>query len=175
MVSFLEPQKIIKQIDLKEDWRVAEFGCGTGGFTIALARALLKGIVYALDIQEGPLSALTSRARLEGLPNIKTIQCDLEEPQGSTLQDDSLDLVLVTNILFQLENKKTMLKEARRIVRVGGKVIIIDWKTDSPFGPVQGRVSLKEVQEIMLIKLDMKLVEEIDAGTYHWGAIFIKA
>jgi ubiquinone/menaquinone biosynthesis C-methylase UbiE len=175
MVTFLEPEKIIKQIDLKQDWYAAEFGCGTGAFTIALAKTLLKGMVYALDIQEEPLSALAGRARVEGLSNIKMIQCDIEEPKGSTLKDDSLDLVLVTNILFQSDSKEAILKEARRIVKPERKVVIVDWKTDSPFGPEQGRVSLEEAQQIMVTKLDMKLVKEIDAGTYHWGAIFVKA
>jgi len=174
MISFLEPEKIIEQVDLKEDWFAAEFGCGTGGFTIVLAKALLKGMIYALDIQEEPLSALIGRARAEGLPNIRSIQCDLEEPKGSTLKDESLDLVLVTNILFQSDNKEAVLKEARRIVKPEGKVVIVDWKPDSPFGPEEGRVSLEEVQQIMLTKLDMKLVKKIDAGTYHWAAIFRK-
>jgi len=174
MVTFLEPEKIIEQIDLKQDWHAAEFGSGQGGFTITLARVLPKGIVYALDIQEEPLSALVGRARSEGLPNIKTIQCDLEEPKGSTLQDDSLDLVLVTNILFQSDEKEAMLKEAKRILKSKGKIVVVDWKTDSPFGPEKGRVTLDEIEKLMRLKLDIKLVRKLDAGTYHWSAIFEK-
>ena len=174
MVTFLEPEKIIGQIDLKPDFYAAEFGCGPGGFTTALAKALPKGMVYGLDIQEEPLSALVGRARAEGLPNIKTIQCDLEEPKGSTLKDESLDLVLVTNVLFQSEEKEAMLREAKRIAKPKGKIVIVDWKPDSPFGPERGRVSLEEIQQLLLTKLDMKIVKEIDAGTYHWAAIFSK-
>jgi len=174
MVTFLEPEKIIEQIDLKQDWHAAEFGCGQGGFTIELARALPKGIVYALDIQEEPLSALIGRARPEGLSNIKTIECDLEEPKGSTLQDNSLDLVLVTNILFQSDKKEEMLKEARRILKPKGKIVVVDWKKDSPFGPEEGRVALEEIEKMMRLKLDIRLVKEIEADTYHWSAIFEK-
>jgi len=174
MISFLDPEKIIEQVDLKQDWKVAEFGCGTGSFTIAIAKALLKGMVYALDIQEEPLSALIGRARAEGLSNIKNIQCDLEEPKGSTLQDESLDLVFVTNILFQSDNKEAVLKEAKRILRPDGKAVVVDWKLDSPFGPEDTRISLEDVEKIMKTKLDMKLMKKIDAGTYHWSAVFVK-
>jgi ubiquinone/menaquinone biosynthesis C-methylase UbiE len=174
MVTFLEPEKIIEQLNLKQDCRAAEFGCGPGEFTIALARVLPKGMVYALDIQEEPLSALMGKARSEGLLNIKIIECDIEEPKGSTLQDDSLDLILVTNILFQSDQKKEMLREAKRILKPKGKIVVIDWKKDSPFGPEQNRVSLEEIEKLMRLELDIRLTEEIEAGTYHWAAIFEK-
>lgn len=174
MISFLEPEKIVNQIGLKQDFRAAEFGCGPGGFTIALAKRLPKGMVYALDIQEEPLSALTGRARAEGLSNIKIIQTDLEEPRGSTLPDNSVDLVLIANTLFQSEEKEAMLKEAKRIIAPKGKIVIVDWKPDSPFGPEGERISFEEVEKMMRVKLEMKLVKEIDAGTYHWAAVFEK-
>ena len=174
MISFLEPEKVIGQLDIKQDYRAAEFGCGMGGFSIALAKRLSQGMVYAIDIQEEPLSALLGKAKAEGLPNIKIIKSDLEEPRGSTLQDDFLDLVLVTNILFQSENKENLLKEAKRIIKPKGKVLVVDWRPGSPFGPDKGRISLEEVRQIMMPKLDMKLVKELEAGTYHWAAVFQK-
>ncbi|MEA3452748.1 MAG: class I SAM-dependent methyltransferase [Patescibacteria group bacterium] len=174
MVTFLDPEKIIEQLGIKQDWNAAEFGCGQGGFTIELARVLPKGMVYALDIQEEPLSALLGKAKVEGLSNIKTIQCDLEEPKGSTLRDGVLDLVLVTNILFQSTKREEILREAKRILNVNGKIIVVDWKVDSPFGPEEGRVSLDEIEKLMRLNLDMKLVKKLEADTYHWSAIFEK-
>ncbi len=174
MISFLEPEKIIEQIEIKQDYKAAEFGCGLGGFSIALAKKLSQGMLYAIDIQEEPLSALGGRAKAEGLPNIKTIKSDLEEPRGSTLQDDFLDLVLVTNILFQSDNKEVLLKEAKRIIKPKGKVVVVEWRPGSPFGPEKGRISFEEVRQIMMPKLDMKLIRELDAGTYHWAAVFQK-
>ncbi len=173
MVDFLEPEKIIEQIPLSQDWQTAEFGCGPGGFAIALARRVPKGMVYALDIQEEPLSALKGRAKGEGLPNIKTIQGDLEEPKGSTLKDESMDLVLIANTLFQIEDKEAFLKEAKRALKRKGNLVIIDWNPDSPFGPEEKRISFEEAHKIVKF-MDIKLVKELEAGTYHWGAIFVK-
>lgn len=173
MVDFLEPEKIIEQISLSQDWKTAEFGCGPGGFAIALARKVPKGLVYALDIQEQPLSALNGRARSMGLSNIKTIQCNLEEPKGSTLKDESIDMVLMANTLFQIEEKEAVLKEARRILKPRGNLVIVDWNPDSPFGPEEERISFDQVHQIVKF-MDIKLVKELDAGTYHWAAIFVK-
>ncbi len=174
MISFLEPEKIIEQLDIKQDYLAAEFGCGLGGFSIALAKRLSQGMMYAIDIQSEPLSALMGKAKAEGLSNIKTIQSDLEEPRGSTLQDDFLNLVLVTNILFQSEHRESLLKEAKRIIKPGGQVLVVDWRPSSPFGPEKGRISLEEVRQIMMPKLDMKLIKELEADTYHWAALFQK-
>ncbi len=174
MVFFLEPKKIIAKVGLKPNFQVAEFGCGSGDFTIALAKVLPEGIAYALDIQEEPLSALIGKARAEGLSNIKIIQSDLEEPRGSTLEDESLDLVLITNIFFQSERKEAILKEAKRIIKPEGKIVIIEWKPDSLFGPEQGRVSFEKIEKMARVKTGLKLIKEIGAGTYHWGAIFKK-
>ncbi|PIS34449.1 MAG: hypothetical protein COT37_02430 [Parcubacteria group bacterium CG08_land_8_20_14_0_20_43_9] len=173
MVSFLEPEKIVEQIPMSQDWHTAEFGCGPGGFAIALARRVPKGMVYALDIQEEPLSALRGRAKAMGLPNIKTIQGDLEEPKGSTLKDESLDLVMIANTLFQIEDKDAFFKEAKRALKREGNLVVIDWNPDSPFGPEEKRISLEEAHQMVKF-MGFKLIKELDAGTYHWAAIFVK-
>jgi ubiquinone/menaquinone biosynthesis C-methylase UbiE len=173
MVSFLDPSQIIEKLSLDKDLLAAEFGCGPGGFAIPLAKELSKGIVYGLDIQEEPLSALKGRAKSEGLSNIRTIKCDLEEPKGSALPDDSLDLVVVSNVLFQSQEKEAMLKEAKRILKPGARMFVVDWKPEAPFGPQEARVSLEEIEKIAK-RLEIKMTGQIDAGTYHWAAVFQK-
>lgn len=170
---FLEPEKILSQIDLKNDWVAADFGSGAGGFTIPLAKKLFNGMVYAIDIQEEPLSALKGTAKSEGIVNIKTIIGDLEDPRGSKLPDKTIDLVLVVNLLFQIENKEGVLREAKRVLKPKGKVLIIDWKKDSPFGPALGRVAPEEIRKIA-VKEGLIPKKEINAGQYHWALLFEK-
>ncbi len=172
MVSLLEPEKIINQIPIEEHFLSADFGCGAGGFTIPLARRSLKGLVYAFDIQDTVLSALQGNATSQGLNNIKAAKCDLEAPSATGIPANSLDLIIIVNVLFQAEHADLVLKEAARIIKPGGMIVIVDWKKDVPFGP-NARISLQETQDI-LRRLDVKLKHEIEAGTYHWGAIFGK-
>ena len=173
MAGFLEPRKVLDELELKEDMIAAEFGCGSGTFTILLAKRLKEGKVYGLDVQEEPLSALRGRARAEGISNIETIRCNLEEEGGSTLPDDFLDLVLLPNVLFQAEDKKAMLEEAVRVLKKGGEMLVIDWKKDSSFGPKEGKISQKEVKEIGR-ELGLKLKKEFEAGSFHYGLLFEK-
>ena len=173
MDVFLNPEEVFKNLELKENMAAAEFGCGTGVFAITLAKKLKAGRVYGLDVQEEKLSALQSRAKLEKISNIETILCDLEKPQGSTIPADSLDLVLVTNMLFQAENKEAVMEEAKRVAKPEGKILVIDWLKPAPFGPKEGLILPDQVKKIAE-KLELKLKKEFPAGEYHYGLIFTK-
>lgn len=171
MEGFLNPEEILKELDLKEEMTAAEFGTGAGIFSIVLAKKLKMGKVYGLDIQEEKLSALKNRAALEKITNISTILCDLEAVKGSTFQNNFLDIVLVCNILFQAENKSAIINEAKRVVKMGGQVLVIDWNENAPFGPKEGKITPKEVKEIAE-KAGLTLKKEFKAGAYHYGLLF---
>lgn len=171
--GFLNPEEVLKQLALKEDMMAADFGSGSGGWAIPLAKTLKEGTVYAIDILEEPLSALKGKAVLSNVANIVTIRADLEVENGSTLKADSLDLVLITNLLFQTEEKEKILKEAKRVLKKGGIVLIVDWKPDSSLGPKEGKISAREVKK-MAQDLDLRLDKEIPAGVYHYALIFKK-
>jgi len=174
MQSFLTPEKILDQLDLKPDMIAAEFGCGSGSFVLALAKRLTEGLVYGLDIQKAPLSALKGRMVLENITNVQLICCDLEKPRGSTLSNSSLDLVLVPNILFQAEDKNAIIKEAERVLKNNGELVIIEWLPQSSQGPTEGRIPPEEIKK-MAEKIGFKTKKELNAGIYHYGLVFKKS
>ena len=121
MEGFINPKEILTNLDLKKWFSAADFGSGSGGWAIPLAKILTDGKVYAIDILEEPLSALKNKSGVEGIVNIETIRSDIESKNGSTLKDNYLDLVLITNLLFQVEDKKLVLAESKRVLKKGGK------------------------------------------------------
>ena len=151
----------------------ADFGCGTGGWAIPLAKRLGSGRVYAIDVQEEVLSALKTKVEMEKINNIKVVKADLEQSLGSSIQNNLLDLILMTNLLFQVKDKKGILGEAKRILRSGGRLVLVDWKPDSPFGPQDNRLSLSEAKE-MAQALGLTAEKELNVGAYHWGLILAK-
>lgn len=171
--SFLNPEEVLDQLELCPDMVVAEFGCGSGGFTIPLAKRVEEGLVYSLDIQKAPLSALKSRALLENITNIRAIYSDLEKTKGSTLTESSVDLVLVPNMLFQIKDKSAIISEAKRVLKKKGKLVIIDWLPKAAQGPEKGRISPEEAKEIAE-ELGFKPEKEFEAGKYHFGLILEK-
>ena len=173
-LNFLEPQKALNQLEMREDMIAADFGCGSGGWAIPLARILRKGKVYALDVQEEMISVVKGRAALEKVFNIETVICDLEKPKGSKLRNDSIDIIVMTNILFQTEKKKQVLKEGKRALKQGGEILVIDWKKETLLGPKQGRITPEEVKK-MAEDIGLKLKKEFEAEGYHFGLIFTKS
>jgi ubiquinone/menaquinone biosynthesis C-methylase UbiE len=173
METFLNPEKVLSQIEVRRDMVAAEFGCGSGGFALPLAKKIKDGLVYGLDIQQAPLNVLKSRTLFEKLVNVRVIRCDLEKPRGSTLPSNSLDLVLIPNVLFQAEDKIAIMTEANRVLKNGGKAVVIDWLPGVLQGPGKGRISAEEVKKIAE-SLGLKPEKEIQAGVYHYGLVFVK-
>lgn len=172
-MNFLNPEDILSTLSLKENMMASEFGCGSGDFSLAMAERLKQGKVYAMDIQEEPLSVLKSRALERKLQNLDVVHCDLEKKKGSKLADGCLDLVLVSNVLFQVRNKKAFLKEAKRVLKPEGRLLVVDWISQAPFGPGTNTIAPAEVREIAK-SLDLKFENEFDAGGYHYGLVFAK-
>lgn len=169
--GFLNPINILNQLSLREDMVACDLGCGSGGWVIPLAKSLSRGKVYAVDILRDPLSALEEKLRQETLFNVSVILADVEK--GVKIVEESVDLVLMTNILFQTKNRDKILEEAKRILRTGGKVLVIDWRPESPVGPKEGRVSKEEIIK-SAIQIGFDPEKEVEAGKYHWGIIFVK-
>ena len=171
MEGFLNPQEILKQLKLKESMVAADFGCGSGGWALPLAKTLEEGKVYAIDILEESLSALKAKIKLGKIFNIELIKSNVS--QTSKLTSESCDLVLMTNLLFECEDKKRVLEEGKRVLKERGKILVVDWKQSAPLGPKEGRVSAKEVKALSE-ELNLKVEKKFEAGLYHWGLILVK-
>jgi ubiquinone/menaquinone biosynthesis C-methylase UbiE len=172
---------VLSQLEVKEGQKIADFGCGHGYFTLLLARLVGKtGKVLAIDILAEALDAVRSRAQLESLTNIECFRGNLEANEGSKLQSNEIDGVLLHNILFQSQKKSDILKEAARILKANGFLALIDWlpivseEEKTPFSPGGGwRISVQEAQQ-MAEQVGFSLIKKFDAGQYHYGLLFIK-
>ncbi len=169
--GFLDPINILDQLYLREDMVACDLGCGSGGWVVPLTRILSKGKVYAVDILREPLSALEEKLRQERLFNVSIMLADAEK--GVKIMEDSIDFVLLTNILFQAKEKNRILEEVKRILRPGGKALVVDWKPESSVGPREGRVSKEDVMKLAIQK-GFDPEKEIEAGKYHWAILLTK-
>lgn len=172
MPEFVNPTQILGRIGLKKTMIAADFGSGAGGWTIPLASLLEEGIVYAVDLQEEPLSALIGKAQLQGISNVKKILADVEK-EISEIKSYSCDMVLMTDLLFQIDDKTAVFKEANRVLKPDGKVLVVDWNMNSSLGPREGKISQEQVKEIAQDS-GFRLEEEFKAGDYHYGLVFTK-
>ena len=174
MGGFLNPETILEQLDINDNIKVADFGCGHGYFSIPLAKVVPQGKVYSLDVVKEALEAVKSKAKIEKIPNIETIHCNLEVLDGSKLTDGSIDLVVLANILFQSQKKSAILKEAKRILKKYGQLVLIEWIADSSLAPREGWLISKEEAKQLVEAEGLSLDKELDIDSQHYGMVFKK-
>ncbi|KND49954.1 MAG: hypothetical protein AB198_01375 [Parcubacteria bacterium C7867-003] len=125
---FSDPIKNIEQCSIQAGMEIADLGSGSGAYSLATAKALVStGKVYAIDINKDLLNKLRNEGVKKGLYNIEVIWGDIDKFGGTKLRDYSVDMALLCNILFQLENKSEVVKEIKRILKPGGRVLVVDW------------------------------------------------
>lgn len=173
--DILDAQALLKRAGVDVGMRVADMGAGREGtFAFTAAKMVTDtGHVYALDVVKEVLGALESSARTHGFNNVTTVWTDLEL-YGATAQiaDSSLDFGILSDTLFQSPEKEDMLRECFRMIRPGGKMLVVEWKpAATAIGPdVETRVHPDEVRRLAQ-QLHLQVVEEFEAGEYHWGMI----
>ncbi len=172
--EFFQPEKILKTLGLNDQTiDVAEFGCGYGTFTVSAAK-IIKGKVFAFDIEPEMIGITRNEAKKHGLNNIEAVLRDFIA-EGSGLKDESVDYAMLFNILH-LENPVSLLLEAHRILKKGGKAGIIHWNYDpsTPRGPAmeirpKPEQILKWAQEAGFIN-----PIQFDLKPYHYGITLTK-
>lgn len=173
---FSVPEKNIEQLALKQDQIVADFGAGSGAYTLAAARALKgSGKVYAIDVQKDLLTRLEKICHEANIGNVSFIWGNMEIPGGVKLRDKSVDVVIISNVLFQTPDKQTVIEEAERVLRDGGRLLLVDWTGSfNNMGPTPEQVFPEKEARELVESFALIFDRVLSAGNYHYGLIFRK-
>ncbi len=171
---FSSPHENVLQIGLREGMRVGDFGAGSGHYSRAAAAVVGRdGRVYAVDIQEDVLKHLKHNTHAHHVNTIDAIWGDIEKPGGSHLRDASLDAVLLANTFFQVENRYGLLNEIKRVLKQGGKLMVVDWAGSyGGMGPTPEKVVTERDAEAFFINGGFHKQKSFRAGPHHYGIIF---
>lgn len=173
-MNFSNPQSNVLQLGLREGMKVGDLGSGSGHYA-ASAAAIVghEGRVYAVDIQEDILKHVKDHAAGKGFRNVETIWGDFEKLGGTKLRDDSLDAVILSNTLFQLDNREGAVGEIKRILKSGGRLLVVDWAgAYGGMGPLPHRVVSEHVAEELFISAGFHKVKDFRAGPHHYSIVF---
>lgn len=171
--TFLNPQTTIMAAHVHEGMHVADFGAGSGFFTRAAARDVGEnGVIWAVDSQRDLLPRIKTLATAEGLNNVEVIHGDIGREGGSNLPTGTFDLVIATNILFVVEDKGECIAEIRRVLKKGGRVLVIDWSGSwGGLGPHTDHVVTEDAAQKLFEEHGFVVGDQVPAGKYHWGFI----
>ncbi|MFH1170101.1 MAG: methyltransferase domain-containing protein [Candidatus Vogelbacteria bacterium] len=173
-MAFSDPKSVVAQFHLQPGMTVADFGTGSGAYALALDRAVgPEGKVYAIDIQKELLARLGRAAKDLHLHNIEVIRGDLEVVHGSTLADHTVDFVVIANLLFQTSAKYILVREAKRILKLDGRVALIDWSNSfGGLGPKPEAVVTPAEAKKIFAEAGFAFLNDFPAGDHHYGLMF---
>ncbi len=144
----LPPEQTLHTAGVTTDQTVVDLGCGPGYFTLPAAEIVgPRGKVYAVDVQPEMLAACRARAAEAGVQGIEFVQSDgIHVP----LPDGVADQVLISVVLHESKDRAAFVREARRLLKPGGEVALIEFrKQDGPPGPPKEvRLSEEEVAAV---------------------------
>jgi SAM-dependent methyltransferase len=101
------------------EWTVGDLGCGTGQVSAALAPFVAR--VVSVDASAAMLQA--AKKRLHGFDNIDLRRGELE---ALPIDDARLDAATLMLVLHHVPEPERALAEVARVLKPGGRVIIVD-------------------------------------------------
>ena len=170
---FSDPASNLAKLGLNDGMRVVDIGAGSGFYTIEAAKKVgSNGRVYAIDVQKDLLERVRASGAQQGLRNIEVVWGNAEKVGGTKVREAIADRIIASNILFQITKPDDFVLEIKRILKPGGKVLLVDWSEVSPFGP---ETVVPEVKaRILFEKAGFKVEQSFPAGDHHYGLVFTR-
>ena len=147
--SILPPEVLIDEMPIHEDHTLLDVGAGSGFFTIPMAKKT-KEIVYALDFDSRMLNVISEKAIKEDLQNIKLIESTIE---ALSLEDESIDFIMASLILHEVESLSKVLSKLYEVTKIGGHLLCLEYEKDEKIiegPPMDIRISSTDLEQSLL-------------------------
>jgi len=175
--ELINPFKVLERAGIREGWHVADLGCGSLGHFVFPAAQFVggNGAVYAVDIQKLVVKAIEQKVKTEQYYNVHPVWSDIEVLGAARIPSESLDLTLIVNNLYLSQNREGLVHEAMRLTKPGGRILVVEWKKDQLLiGPPEThRLTPNEAKRSFHAQ-DVVLIDQFDAGEYHYALLFQK-
>ena len=147
--KLLPPDETLYNAGLSKNDIFVDIGCGIGYFSIPASKIVgSKGKVYSLDTSIEMLKELKKRIVENKIENIVPI---LTKDYDFKIDSEIGTFALMSNVLHEVDDKLIFLNETNRVLKIEGKLCIIEWqKKETEKGPpVKDRLNELEVNELL--------------------------
>lgn len=129
----LVPEVMWKALRIEDAATVVEIGAGTGLFAARFLQMASGATMYAVDIE--PVMVEWMRENRPEVAQGRLVPL-LSSETGIPLEDGVADAVLMINLHHELVDPAGSYKEAHRLLRRGGRLLVADWAPRAtPRGP----------------------------------------
>ena len=143
----LDPLVIMSFCPINIHDTVADIGCGPGFFTLPLAKVLVNGKLYALDIDDEMLAACREKITQARMGNVEILKCgEFEFP----LEPASVDGAFLAFVVQASPDKPRFLHEVRELIRPRGWCTVLEWyRKETEYGPpLERRIEPDELVKV---------------------------
>jgi predicted methyltransferase len=155
-----KPEEVVALLECRPGFTVVDLGAGTGYFLRYLSEAVgPEGRILALDVERSMVDQMYERIAREQLRNVRPDGITADDP---ALAPRSVDRVLIVNTWHHIEDRARYATKLEEALRPGGRVLIVDFTAESPFGPSEEhRLSIDTVtSELRAAGLNVRTLEE---------------
>jgi SAM-dependent methyltransferase len=126
-----ETGRYLDALQLPRTAYVADIGAGTGYFSVRIAKRVPDGAVFAVDIEADMLRYLGERGHREHLHVLRPVQASTDNPN----LPEPVDVALIVDTYHHIDDRVAYFFRLKSSLRPGGRLAIVDFKTDAPEGP----------------------------------------
>lgn len=132
-LNHFRPYKLLIQkltaeaCQLVKSGAVLDYGCGTGNLSVNIARKCDVD-VFGLDTSESMIKRAIAKTLRDSRVHFNTIS---SSPSGPIPVPKNLDLIVINNVLYTIENEGDFLKKLLSYLRPGGMMLISEPKERS--------------------------------------------
>lgn len=159
-------RKAMRELEGGRRRTVLDIACGTGDFSIEALRHGVERVVGA-DISENMLAVAREKAREKGLED--RLEFRYGDSENLDFEDGTFDAVTVAFGVRNFEHLERGLAEMCRVLRPGGKVVVLEFSTPERFPMKQlYRFYFKQILPRVggLVSGDRKAYEYLPASVF---------
>lgn len=132
--AWLNSDRVLSMLNLHKGLTALDFGAGPGYFTLPIAERIAPtGRVFAVDVEPEMHYALRQRAAEVGISNIVSLICD---DKTVPFAAETIDRVLLSLVLHEVDDRSQLLAEVQRVLRPGGHLALVEWQPwETEHGP----------------------------------------
>ena len=167
--------EMVRELGIHAGSRVADVGCGTGEFSLVLAKVVgPAGLVTCVDVD--PLNEARRNFKKHGV-KVATVRGSGDDPR---LAPGSFDAVLIVNAYHEMEEIEAMLRHIREALKPTGRLVICDntpqrTATRAREAQMKNHVIAEslaaadlEAAGFKILKRDSEFVDDPDSESQHW-------
>jgi ubiquinone/menaquinone biosynthesis C-methylase UbiE len=139
------PSVLIEHLKLKPTDVVADIGCGTGYFSLRMAKLVPQGKVLGVDIQPEMLELLKRNAAAAKVGNVEPVLGTIEDPK---LPAGGVDLVLLVDAYHEFDHPYEMAKHIAESLSATGRLALVEYRAEDANVPIKAHHKMSEAQAV---------------------------